>query len=165
MFQTQHPSFSFILIRFRSYAVVVEYNAHVPPNEARTVQYKADAMWDSSQYFGTGVGAIAKLGIEIGKRFSSTGSADSDNSGSSSGSHGSNIGDATDAPAVSGYSLIYCDSHGVNCFFVRNDVLGWSPRPGREQLLPVETVYRPPNYFAKGWTYAPDQQRREWVWV
>jgi hypothetical protein len=67
--------------------------------------------------------------------------------------------------SVSGYSLIYCDSHGVNCFFVRNDVLGWSPRPSREQLLPVETVYRLPNYFAKGWTYAPDQQRREWVCV
>jgi hypothetical protein len=117
----------------------------VPPLEPRTVQYKPDALWDSTQYFGTGVGAIAKLGAEIGTRFSHH--------------HGS------EGQQVFGYSLVYCDSHGVNCFFVRNDIIGWSPQPGRKELLPVELVYRAPNYFAKGWTYKPDPQGRDWVWV
>ena len=77
-----------------------------------------------------------------------------------------------------GYTLVYCESHGVNAFFVRNDVLGGA-LPGLGQveqedldaLLRVERIYRRANYFGKGWHYQPldpDQMAREgkaWVWV
>ena len=59
-----------------------------------------------------------------------------------------------------GYSLVYCESHGVNCFFVRNDVLGFDA----STMLSVQTVHRPPNYFGRGWSYAHDAAR-QWVWV
>ena len=59
-----------------------------------------------------------------------------------------------------GYSLVYCESHGVNCFFVRNDVLGFDA----SAVLQPRLVHRGPNYFGRGWRYAHDTQR-EWVWV
>ena len=111
--------------RFSARVVVVEYNGHVPPAEARTVRYGAAAMWDgATDYSGAGVGALAKLA------------------------------------SSKQYSLVYCESHGVNCIFVRNDVLGFDAA----HLLSTALVHRPPNYFGRGWSYAHDATR-DWVWV
>lgn len=53
-----------------------------------------------------------------------------------------------------GYTLVYCDRHGVNAFFVANELLprGFEPRP-------IEEIYRPPNYFGRGLRWAPDPTR------
>ena len=79
-----------------------------------------------------------------------------------------------------GYSLLYAESHGVNAFFVRTDILNRHFRPEQlsageieemQKLLSIEHIYRKANYFGKGWWYAdldPAQMKREgkeWVWV
>jgi hypothetical protein len=118
--------------------MVVEYNSHIPPHEARTVVYQHDGGWDGySNYCGAGVAALAKLG------------------------------------ASRGYTLVHCESHGVNCFFVRDDVLIGSATDtmsGHEAQdeqwrRPVDEVYARTNYFGKGWTYPDRTDNPKWVWV
>ena len=66
------------------------------------------------------------------------------------------------------YSLVYCESHGVNCFFIRNDVLGLESAPLRtlDTYFSVTSLHRPPNFFGEGRRH-PDANgaAREWVWV
>ena len=54
-----------------------------------------------------------------------------------------------------GYTLVYCDSHGVNAFFVANEALPTDYKP-----RPIAEVYRPPNYFGRGLRWRPDRFRR-----
>ncbi|ETI49874.1 hypothetical protein F442_06485 [Phytophthora nicotianae P10297] len=119
------------LTRVSPRVIIVEVNAHIPPNEARTVQYDdsedGSGSWDGfSAYFGGSVAAFYHWG------------------------------------ARNGYSLVYCESHGVNCFFVRNDVLGANV----SAVLGPEQLQNPPNFFGQGWSY-PDtwQSHHKWVWV
>ncbi|KAL3667903.1 hypothetical protein V7S43_006782 [Phytophthora oleae] len=65
--------------------------------------------------------------------------------------------------ALNGYSLVYCESHGVNCFLVRNDALGGV---NVSAVLGPELLQAPPNFFGQGWDY-PDmwQLHHKWVWV
>ncbi|KAG1688123.1 hypothetical protein DVH05_003993 [Phytophthora capsici] len=65
--------------------------------------------------------------------------------------------------ALNGYSMVYCESHGVNCFLVRNDVLG---SVNVSALLDPELLQSPPNFFGQGWKY-PDAWRphHKWTWV
>lgn len=60
------------------------------------------------------------------------------------------------------YSLVYCESHGVNCFLVHNDALGANV----SALLPSADVFVPPNFFGNGWSY-PNESRAgdNWVWL
>lgn len=51
---------------FRPRVVIVEYNAHIPPGEARTIPYQADFVWDSTDYYGASLALLAKLGREKG---------------------------------------------------------------------------------------------------
>lgn len=62
-----------------------------------------------------------------------------------------------------GYSLVYCESHGVNCFFVRNDNLHGV---NVSAVLGPEQLQAPPNFFGQGWNY-PDvwQPHHKWVWM
>lgn len=61
-----------------------------------------------------------------------------------------------------GYSLVYCESHGVNCFLVRNDVLGQDT----STLLSPADLQAPPNFFGQGWSYPNSTDpSHEWVWV
>jgi hypothetical protein len=53
-----------------------------------------------------------------------------------------------------GYTLVACDSAGVNAFFVRDDLVG-----GRFRPRPPEALYRPPG-FADGRGHPPDPSRR-----
>jgi hypothetical protein len=52
------------------------------------------------------------------------------------------------------YTLVYCDRHGVNAFFVANEALpvGFEPRP-------IEQIYRPPNFYGRGLRWPPDPTR------
>lgn len=49
-----------------------------------------------------------------------------------------------------GYTLVYCDSHGVNAFFVRNDLV---PR-----LFVPERIYRPANMGGIGLRHRPSER-------
>jgi len=60
------------------------------------------------------------------------------------------------------YSLIYCESHGVNCFFVRNDALGVN---SSDLILPQD-VHVKPNFFGKGWDYKNLSRSEDtWIWI
>lgn len=60
------------------------------------------------------------------------------------------------------YSLVYCESHGVNCFLVHNAALGMNV----SAVLQAAELFVPPNFFGKGWSY-PNVSRAgdEWVEV
>ncbi|KAF1330214.1 hypothetical protein FI667_g5315, partial [Globisporangium splendens] len=114
--------------RFAPRVIVIEYNAHIPPNEARSVKYKADAVWDGrTDFFGRSMGALFHWGVR------------------------------------NSYSLLYCESHGVNCFLVHNDAL---MGVNVSAFLHPEDVFAPPNFFGKGWSY-PNASRPGdgWVWL
>ncbi|KAL4175867.1 hypothetical protein KRP22_000826 [Phytophthora ramorum] len=112
--------------------VLVEVNSHIPPSEARTVQYDdsedGSGGWDGfSSYFGGSVAAFHRWGTQ------------------------------------NGYSLVYCESHGVNCFLVRNDALGGF---NVSAVLGPDQLQAPPNFFGQGWSY-PDtwQPHHKWIWL
>ncbi|OWZ23354.1 Conserved secreted protein [Phytophthora megakarya] len=65
--------------------------------------------------------------------------------------------------ARNGYSLVYCESHGVNCFLVRNDALGGV---NVSAVLGPDQLQNPPNFFGQGWNY-PDMWKphHKWVWI
>ncbi len=65
-----------------------------------------------------------------------------------------------DLGAAKGYSLVYCESSGVNAFFVSNACLP----PGFE-VPPIESVYRAPNYAGQGLRHPPDSAGRQLVAV
>lgn len=44
--------------------VVIEHNASIPPDEARTVPYDPKAGWDGTNYFGASLLALERLGKE-----------------------------------------------------------------------------------------------------
>jgi len=117
--------------KYRPQIVIVEYNAHILPSEARVVPYVADRMWDGvTSYFGAGVAALEKLARS------------------------------------KGYSLVYCEKNGVNCFFVREDLLGFDV--SKEEGFRVEDIYRPPNFYNKGWKYPyvnGFDNYSAWLWV
>ncbi|GMF19822.1 unnamed protein product [Phytophthora fragariaefolia] len=120
------------LTRVQPRVIIVEVNSHIPPSEARSVQYDdsedGSSSWDGfSSYFGASVAAFHRWG------------------------------------AVNGYSLVYCESHGVNCFLVHNDALG---KINVSALLGPDQLHAPPNFFGQGWSY-PDiwQPHHQWVWV
>jgi hypothetical protein len=54
-----------------------------------------------------------------------------------------------------GYTLVYCESHGVNAFFVANEAL-----PADFKPRPIAEIYRPPNYFGRGLRWPPDRFRQ-----
>jgi hypothetical protein len=56
-----------------------------------------------------------------------------------------------------GYTLVYCDSQGVNLFFVRNDLLE------NDVVMNPNLLYRPPSYNGgKGWT-GPIPKGYQWI--
>lgn len=77
-----------------------------------------------------------------------------------------------------GYTLVYAESHGVNAFFVRDDVLqnclstlGTVEKNELDEMLKIENLFRRANYFGRGWWYRdmdPNTMLRdgkEWIWV
>ncbi len=111
--------------------VVIEYNAHIPSNEARVVKLHDEGLqkWDTiTNYFGASLLALTKLARR------------------------------------KGYELVYCESHGVNAFFVRRDILrgaGCSP----EDQFDVASIYRKPNFFGFGWKYRDLHTENHSAWL
>ena len=72
------------------------------------------------------------------------------------------------------FSLVYCESHGVNCFFVRSDILGLdggaSPSAQLrtfDKYFATYHLHKPPNFFGEGRRHPEPRQQTglEWVWV
>lgn len=61
-----------------------------------------------------------------------------------------------DLGTAKGYELVYCESSGVNAFFVARECLA----PGFEGP-PIEAVYRAPNYAGQGIRHPPDPAGRQ----
>lgn len=55
-------------ITYRPRVVVIEYNAHVPPEESKVIVYDAGFRWNGSDYFGASLRALKELGEQKGYR-------------------------------------------------------------------------------------------------
>ena len=54
------------ITRYSPRVVIVEYNAHIPPGESKTIPYQPDFQWDKTDYYGASLAALNKLGEEKG---------------------------------------------------------------------------------------------------
>ena len=54
------------LSHLRPKAIVVEYNATIPPDVDWKVEYNADSSWDGTMYYGASLKALELLGKELG---------------------------------------------------------------------------------------------------
>jgi hypothetical protein len=98
------------LADFKPRLVVVEYNASLPPSVDFKVEYRPEAFWDGTSYFGASLKALELLGNELG------------------------------------YSLVGCETAGVNAFFVRTDLC----RGQFSAPYSAENHYEPPRYLLSG---------------
>jgi hypothetical protein len=57
-----------------------------------------------------------------------------------------------------GYELVHCEKHGVNAFFVLEELV-----EGGGGKWGLDEVWKPPNFFNKGWNYSEPVPPREWV--
>ncbi len=46
--------------------VIMEYNAHIPPEVSKTIPYNPSFCWDKTDYYGASLAALQKLGTEKG---------------------------------------------------------------------------------------------------
>ncbi|HEY2413215.1 MAG TPA: hypothetical protein VGI40_13275 [Pirellulaceae bacterium] len=53
-------------IEYQPRVVVIEYNAHVPPDERRTILYDPHFVWNGTDYFGASLLALKELGEQKG---------------------------------------------------------------------------------------------------
>lgn len=51
---------------FRPRVVVIEYNAHIPPDEAKTIPYDPAFRWEKTDYYGASLAALRILGMDKG---------------------------------------------------------------------------------------------------
>lgn len=104
------------IVAYQPRVVVMEYNASIPPDQARTIAYDPHFVWQRTDYFGASLLALANLG------------------------------------QAKNYSLVACDSAGVNAFFVDSALAKYFV------LRPVAELYRPPAYRA-GQGHRPDARK------
>lgn len=108
---------------YRPRIVVMEYNAHIPPHEAKTIPYNPNFQWDKTDYYGVSLGALRILGKE------------------------------------KGYTLLGTDRHGVNSFFVLDELV-----PGNFNPPAWPATFHPPAFKGKtGNRHPHDPKIRPWV--
>lgn len=113
------------ITHFHPRVVIIEYNAHIPAHEAKTIPYDPSFAWDKTDYYGASLLALKKLGEE------------------------------------KGYTLVCTDKHGVNAFFVRNDVMDNRFRPP-----PYPATFHAPAFKGiPGQGHPKDSHDRPWVAV
>lgn len=54
------------LAEFRPRVVVIEYNASIPPQDEWEIEYRTNAIWDGSLYFGASLRTLEKIGKKLG---------------------------------------------------------------------------------------------------
>jgi len=65
-----------------------------------------------------------------------------------------------DLLAPYGLVLYYCESHGVNAFFLNERHMGgWQGGPGGG----VKELWKGPNFYGKGWRYPAREEREDWI--
>ena len=83
--------------------------------------------------------------------------------------HGGSVEAMRSLGASLGYTLLYCESCGVNCFLVRDDVLGLNAMPAEDAALvrrelSSEALHRPQRFFGyEGWQHPSDRRKRRFV--
>lgn len=67
---------------------------------------------------------------------------------------GASLGAFVDLLGPKGFRLVHCDGNGVNAFFVNMAKIeaGWQD----DEFFTTEEIFRPPNFYNKGWSY-PDK--------
>jgi hypothetical protein len=50
------------ITHYRPRVVIVEYNAHIPPEESKAIPYNPNFRWDKTDYYGASLGALRSLG-------------------------------------------------------------------------------------------------------
>lgn len=104
-------------LEYRPRLLIMEYNASIPPTEARVVKYEPTHTWDGTNYFGASLLALDNLCKK------------------------------------KGYSLVYCESQGVNAFWVRDDCMTENLRH-----LTVEEAYQTPKYGGNNGGHAESRE-------
>lgn len=104
-------------LNYRPRILIMEYNASIPPTEARVVKYEPTRTWDGTNYFGASLLALDNLCKK------------------------------------KGYSLVYCESQGVNAFWVRDDCMTENLR-----YLTVEEAYQTPKYGGNNGGHAESRE-------
>ena len=146
--------------KHRARVVVVEINSNLGPDVSRTVTFVAEHTCN--------VCVLCPCSPTVCR-----GRYNASHQWSGGRYYGMSVKAAWKLGRAHGYALVYCESHGVNCIFVREDVLlesamrhagfaqsvgdlAGSPRdklmafPSTRSVLEAlapEVVYRPPNYF------------------
>lgn len=114
---------------YKPRVLVVEVNAHLPPNSSVSVPYDASARWNGyDRYFGASVLAFASLGRRHG------------------------------------YELVYCETVGVNAFFIHVDALAPSVAAelvARSLTQVVSELQQPPNFLRRGRRYSHSHKSRD----
>jgi len=79
--------------------------------------------------------------------------------------HGASLGALHKLARSKGYTLIYCEGHGVNAFFVRTDILGRDLYA--EGLLSVAQVWKPVKFHGRSYAGHPKRsmETQPWQWV
>ncbi|MDD5623506.1 MAG: hypothetical protein PHI23_02225 [Candidatus Peribacteraceae bacterium] len=54
------------ITHWRPRVVIIEYNAHIPPEESRTIPYDPRFLWDKTDYYGASLLALKRLGEQKG---------------------------------------------------------------------------------------------------
>jgi tetratricopeptide (TPR) repeat protein len=67
---------------------------------------------------------------------------------------GASLGALAELGNRKGYELVYCERAGVNAFFIARSQL-----PAGYTARPLEEIYRPANYFYRGFRHRPEYQR------
>lgn len=68
--------------------------------------------------------------------------------------YGASLAALVELGRAKGYTLVHCSTSGVNAFFVADELIGESRRPGPREL------YRPPNYWYRGARHVPNLEHR-----
>jgi hypothetical protein len=111
---------------------VVEVNSHAGPRASAVVARGPDDMWEFRAWDG------------------------------STARHGASVTAMERLGRRHGYTMVYCESHGVNCFFVRDDVLADglgladAGLAALRRRMPAAELHRPPNHFGMGLRHAAD---------
>jgi len=80
---------------------------------------------------------------------------------------GVGIGALAKVAKQKGYTIVHCDGHGVNCFLIRNDLIGAFDLT-LESGFSTEDVFVAPNFYNKGWEYPFPNAKdawEDWVWL
>jgi len=112
---------------------------------------------------------VVEVNAKLGPSVAATVPYAADGSWDGTDYHGGSVEAMRSLGAGLGYTLIYCESCGVNCFLVRDDVLGLNAMSAKDAAsvrseLRSEALHRPQRFHGhEGWQHPPDGRERRFV--